>query len=332
MSNDILLKMLKECGSAVQRKVYESVRTSSTDTLSAVHAEKPEDTIYQIDRDVEDVLVAILEKYHESCGGFAVFAEGIADSEEGLVLGNNPKYAIIIDPIDGTRGIMYNKRPAFFLAGIALNDGKATRLSDIFVAVMVELPISKQFLADTLWAIKGEGPRGESTNMLTGEVIPKAIWPSKASTIIGGFAQFARFFPPGRDILAGIEDELIQIIVPHNPTGKALVFEDQYISTGGQLYEMVCGRDRFIADIRALLFDYLRKQNKPIGHVCHPYDICTMLIAKECGVIITDEKGDDFDAPFDLNYAVNWIGYANIQIRNEVEPIIMKLFKKFGLL
>jgi fructose-1,6-bisphosphatase/inositol monophosphatase family enzyme len=198
MSNDVLLSMLKECGEAVQRKVYDSVRTASVEAMSAVHSEKKEDTIYQIDRDVEDLLVEILYKYADACGGFAVFAEGIGDSDCGLILGTNPKYAIMIDPIDGTRGIMYNKRSAFFLAGIAPNHGKATRLSDIFIAVMVELPTSKHFLADTLWAIKGQGALAETKNLLTGEIILKTIGPSKASTIIGGFAQFARFFPPGR--------------------------------------------------------------------------------------------------------------------------------------
>lgn len=326
-----LVNILKECGKAVQRKVYESVRTSDVEQLSAVHEEKKEDTIYQIDRDVEDLLVGILERYADATGGFVLFAEGIGDSDNGLTMGNNPKYAVIIDPIDGTRGIMYNKRSAFFLAGIAYNNGKATRLSDIFAAVMVELPTSKHFLADTLWAIKGDGAFGQTDNLLTGESSSKRLQGSRAKSIIGGFAQFARFFPPGRDILAAIEDELILTLAPENPSGKALVFEDQYISTGGQLYEMLCGRDRFIADVRGILFDMLRKQGKPIGHVCHPYDICTALIAQECGIIVTDEKGNHLDSPFDLHSSINWLGYANHHIRAEVEPIVQKLFKKYGL-
>jgi fructose-1,6-bisphosphatase/inositol monophosphatase family enzyme len=331
MTDEQLVEILKECGTAVQSKIYESVRSASVESLSAVHSEKKEDTIYQIDRDVEDDLIRVLEKYSCAAGGFLVMAEGIGDSDEGLQLGDDPKYAIMIDPIDGTRGIMYNKRSAFFLAGVALNRGKATRLSDIFVAVMVELPTSKQYLADTLWAIRGKGANAETLNLHTGGKSRRTIGGSKAKTIIGGFAQFARFFPPGREILSSIEDELIMTIAPSNPTGKALVFEDQYISTGGQLYEMLSGRDRFIADIRASLYDYLRKQNKPVGHVCHPYDICTMLIAKEAGIIITDQKGNDFDTPFDLHFPVNWVGYANTHIRDEVEPIIQKLFKKHSL-
>ena len=50
---------------------------------------------------------------------------------------------IIIDPIDGTRGLMYDKRSAFFLAGAAPNRGDSTTLQDIEVAAMVELPTTR---------------------------------------------------------------------------------------------------------------------------------------------------------------------------------------------
>ena len=37
----------------------------------------------------------------------------------------------------------------------------------------------------------------------------------------------------------------------------------------------------------------------PLGHCCHPYDLCTKLIAEEAGVIVTDPTGGPFDAPLD---------------------------------
>src|SRR5205085_3107418 len=98
---------------------------------------------------------------------------------------------ILIDPIDGTRGLMYDKRPAWFLAGVALNHGPATRLSDIFAAVQVELPISKQSAADVLWAVKGQGAKG-MREMVHGDVFQKAhdlvLRPSQADNIEHGFA------------------------------------------------------------------------------------------------------------------------------------------------
>lgn len=337
MKTEQLIEMLVEAGKAVREKIYTALKSSNIERLSGVHAEKKEDTIYEIDREVEDVLLPILNKYAERAGGFIVLAEGIGDDEGGLIFPVNTnrekaKFRILIDPIDGTRGIMYDKRPAFFLAGIALNKGLSTSLSDIFISVMVELPTSRHFLSDVLWAVRGEGSYCETDNLITGETIKKKLQPSRAASIIGGFAQLTRFFPPGRDILSKIEDELIETIRPDNPTGKALVFEDQYISSGGQLYEMLNGHDRFVADVRCLLYRFLRSQGRQGGHVCHPYDVSAHLIGTEAGIIITDGFGNSLNSPLDLNSEINWIGYANKDIYNEVQPILFRLLRKYQLL
>jgi fructose-1,6-bisphosphatase/inositol monophosphatase family enzyme len=336
MNHDLVLKMLIEAGKAVRKKVRASLATSTQEQVSAVHAEKAEDTIYVIDRDAEEVLVPVLEKYARDVGGLILLAEGIGEeSEIVLPKGTNADEAsirVIIDPIDGTRSIMYNKRSAFYLAGAAPNKGEATRLSDIEVAVMVELPTVKQYQADILWAIRGKGSFAETENLLTSEIVNQAIRPSSAKTIIGGFAQFARFFPPGREILSRMEDQLIQTLVPSNPGGKALVFEDQYICSGGQLYEMLMGHDRFVADVRGLLYAYLNKQGKEGGHVCHAYDVCAHLIGTEAGLIITDAEGKPLDAPLDLHTGINWIGYANASIEKEVKPLLLTLLKENHLL
>jgi hypothetical protein len=110
------------------------------------------------------------------------------------------------------------------------------------------------------------------------------------------------------------------------------VFEDQYISSGGQLYEMLMGHDRFVADVRGLLYRYLKTQNQEGGHVCHPYDVCAHLIGTEAGIIITDGHGNPLRAPLDLTTEINWIGYANPHIEQEVKPILNTLLKKYHLL
>src|SRR5690606_20886508 len=137
---------------------------------------------------------------------------------------------IIMDPIDGTRGIMYNKRSAFFLAGAAPNKRSLMHLQDIEAAVMTELPTSKAYLSDSFYAIKVKGAFGLQRNLFNNKINTLHARPSSASTIIGGFAQISRFFPPGKDILAKIEEELIASL-SEIQEGKALLFEDQYISS-----------------------------------------------------------------------------------------------------
>ncbi len=336
MNHDLVKDMLIEAGRAVRTKLLNSLRVSASEQLSAVHTESHEDTIYVIDRHAEEVLVPVLSRFAESIGGLVLMAEGIGGAE-GLVLPEGMSeqeaaWRIIMDPIDGTRNIMYDKRAAFYLAGAGPNKGKATRLSDIEVAVMVELPTTKQYLADVLWAFRGKGSVAQTENLLTGTIIPRPLRPSQAKSIIGGFAQFARFFPPGREILSAMEDEIIHTLVPSNPGGKAIVFEDQYICSGGQLYELLTGHDRFIADVRGLLYAMLRKQGIESGHVCHPYDVCAHLIGTEAGLIITDGYGKPLDAPFELNAEINWIGYANTAIEEEMKPLVMAMLKKYQII
>ena len=116
---------------------------------------------------------------------------------------------------------------------------------------------------------------------------------------------------------------------PHAP-GKAHCFEDQYASTGGQLYELMAGHDRFVADLRPLLRPLLAGRGLPPALTCHPYDICTALIAEESGVIVTDPYGRPLDAPLNVEAEVAWAGYANARIRAQIEPLLQQALRARG--
>jgi hypothetical protein len=216
---------------------------------------------------------------------------------------------------------MYHKRSAWILTGVAPNRGPGTRLRDIVLAVQTEIPLLKQHLSDQLWAMRGQGTEARRFNRLSGARERLPFSPSRADTIAHGFATVVRFFPGARDVLAAIDDEVAQaLVVP--PPGQAACFEDQYASTGGQLYELMAGHDRFIADLRALV--------APEGLCCHPYDLCTALIAEEGGVVVTDAGGAALDAPFDVTTNVAWVGYANARLRASVEPVLQGALKRRG--
>ncbi len=334
MDHTQIKDILTELGEAICQHVHHSLKTQSLERLSAVHKEGEDDTIYQIDKEVEDIIVPALTEHAEKLGGIVLIAEGVGETEK-LVLPegmpeNEAALQIIMDPIDGTRGIMYDKRSAFFLAGAALNQ-QNTSLQNIEVAVMVELPTSRAAFSDTLWAIKGQGAHAYTRHLEAGKVQEKAIRPSQSATIYGGFAQIARFFPPGREVLAAVEERMLEQIFPDAPEGKTIVFEDQYISSGGQLYEILMGHDRFVADIRAALFKKMKKAGKKTGHVCHPYDVCTILIGQEAGVIITDIAGNLLNYPLDTSSAVNWVAYANEKIKKEVEGAFQGALGEFRI-
>lgn len=92
------------------------------------------------------------------------------------------------------------------------------------------------------------------------------------------------------------------------------------------------GRDRFVADLRPLMGRLLVDRGAAPGICCHPYDLCTELIARELGVIVTDVAGRPLDAPLDVTTDVGWVGYANEHIRRQIEPLLQHALRRRGLL
>jgi hypothetical protein len=292
------------------------------------------DTIYAVDKVSETTLIDGLTKIARE-EPLVLVAEGL--SPEGMVLPlgareRDCKWRLLVDPIDGTRGLMYQKRPAWILTGVAPNRGAATRLRDIVLAVQTEIPLVKQHLCDQLWAARGKGCQARRVNRLTGAYSPLVLRPSRADSIAHGFASVSRFFPGARDVLAAMDDEIAIEVGGPPMAGKALCFEDQYISTGGQLFELMAGHDRFIADLRPLLSGILGRRGLPRPLCCHPYDLCAVLIAEELGLSISDATGAAIDTPLDLETDVAWVGYANERLRRRVEPALHAALVRHGLL
>lgn len=107
--------------------------------------------------------------------------------------------------------------------------------------------------------------------------------------------------------------------------GRASVFEDQYISTGGQLVELAAGRDRFRCDLRPLFHRALEIQQGARvvrGLQCHPYDLAGAHLVRQAGIIVTDGFGRPLDGPLDLETGMHWIGYANHDLWQQIEPTI----------
>jgi hypothetical protein len=326
--------LLLSAGEEAQTVVRRVLSEWPVQDRSREGAHSGSDVIYAIDVEVEHALVALLEDEAEALGGIVLIAEGIGEDEKAVFPSGLAEadcaWRLLVDPIDGTRPIMMDKRSAWFLAGVAPNRGEATRLRDITCAVMVELPTTRAGFADRFAAVRGQGVAAETRNLFDGSVRKWVPQPWEGPSIRGGFVQMVRFCPPGRDELAALEEELMARLFPYAKSGEILSFEDQYPSTGGQLVELLCGRDRFNADLRGVLYASPRFAERRIGHVCHPYDLAGALVAEEAGVKLSNADGTPFDGPFDTRTAMNWIGYPNGSIRREVEPTLHTLLRGRG--
>ena len=326
-----LLAAVQALHRRIRRDVVLACEQAAVSTLSGVARDEEGDTIYAIDRVAEEVLVEeIARTIAMPDAPVRLVAEGLPGGQLIVPEGSPerpPRWTIIIDPIDGTRGLMYQKRPGWILTGVAAGPGPNT-LADIELAVQTEIPLVKQHLSDELCAVRGRGVSATRVNRVTGESAALNLQPSTATTIAHGFATIARFFPGNRAELGAIDDELVAEVLGPPPPGKAQSFEDQYICTGGQLFELMAGHDRFVADLRALL---ARRRPDGARLCCHPYDLCTELIARELGVSVTDEQGRQLAAPLDVGSDVTWIGFANQRLRATVEPHLLRALKRRGL-
>ena len=309
-------------------------KADDEEELSRIAADGAGDTVYAVDRVGEETLVEALASEPAFGGPIVLIAEGLPGGQRLVPEGareEDARWRVIVDPVDGTRGLMYQKRSAWVLTGVAPNRGPATGLRDIVLAAQTEIPLVKQHLSDQVWAVRGGGARARRYDRLSGTERALALRPSRARTIAHGFATVSRFFPGAREELAAIDEQVVQSALGPVRPGKAHCFEDQYISSGGQLYELMAGHDRFVADLRPLAEQILARRGLALGLCAHPYDLCTELVAREVGVIVTDAAGQPLDAPLSVEGDLSWVGYANDDIRREIEPLLQRALRERGL-
>jgi fructose-1,6-bisphosphatase/inositol monophosphatase family enzyme len=324
---DFYLSRIKELHLAVREVVREQQKKFTTADLSQVAAQGSGDVSYKIDVGAEERINKFFANFERpvivisEATGRETFPKGINEEDCEAV--------IIIDPIDGTRPIMYNLDSAFVLTGVAPYKGPETSLKDIEIAVQTELPTTRAFLADQLYAIKGKGAKSDEWNLIDNRVRRQIVpQPSQASTIKHGFAMLIKYFPGGKNILAEVEEELFRNVLGPVQKGKALGFDHQYISSAGVFYRTLVGSYRFCGDIRPWLEPILAKHGSELGLCAHPYDVCTKLIGDEIGVITTDLQGHELDCPLDTQTNVGSLVYANRHIRNEIEGPLLAAMER----
>src|SRR5436190_14813911 len=102
------------------------------------------DTIYHVDKLSEEAIFAWFEKHWPRTWPVELVMEGVEGDELATfprgTLRTKTLFKCILDPIDGTRNLMYDKRSAWILTALAPQRGARTNLRDIAVAAMTELP------------------------------------------------------------------------------------------------------------------------------------------------------------------------------------------------
>jgi hypothetical protein len=284
----------------------------------------PGDTVFAIDRRVEPLILASLNSLPPDLLPVLVVCEGLGADGRALVGGpGTPQYRILVDPVDGSRGLAYDKRAAWFLAAVAPDAGEETCLSGAVASVMVELPTSKQGRADH-FIVSPAGWLGARRDLTTGVDRPLVPRPSAARSLRNGFGHVANFFPGTKTLAAELMEQIAEVTLGFSSVSEALIYDDQYISTGGQLVELMMGHDRFCCDLRPIFYQIRQLGGGAAGMplACHPYDLAGLPVARGAGVLVTDGFGNELDPKFEIDRPMHWCGYANAELRAKIEPVI----------
>src|SRR5262245_61390146 len=112
------LEPLKELHDLIRATVVEACENSAIETMASVDRDEEGDTIYAVDRISEELLIDFLERKIATTTPVVLIAEGLPNGKVTLPHSASEQAAqfrIIVDPIDGTRGLMYQKRSAWVL-------------------------------------------------------------------------------------------------------------------------------------------------------------------------------------------------------------------------
>ncbi len=326
-----LARLLWQAHHHAREAVRQALLTANSNDMTKVAAITAADTIYGIDIIAETALLNFLEAHQHEAPAFVLTGE--FETDGALTFGNGrPQFRVLLDPIDGTRLLMHKKSSGWILTGIAPERGAATRLADIFFALQTELPPPKQTFGDTLWASQFSPAHGERENLLTAVATPLLLGGDAADDLRHGFISFVNLFPRGKQLLAKLEEEFLYSPAVAGAAADDLpIFADQHLSTGGQLYALMTGQMRFVADFRPLLNQHWRPRHEPTLLCAHPYDLATALIAQKAGVSLFDQLGSSLDGPTEPTDEIGWIGFSNAKLAARYLPALLEILERNNL-
>jgi hypothetical protein len=132
-----------------------------------------------------------------------------------------------------------------------------------------------------------------------------------------GYFCFFRYEPAQRPALARLEADFFARLVTHERADARSFYDDQYISSAGQLVLLALGRYRLVIDAR----EFVRRRLGAPGVTSKPYDLAGAVVcARAAGVVVTAADGGSLDFPIDATTPVGYAGYANEPTQRRLEP------------
>lgn len=313
-----LLQLHARIRASTRRALEEALDKGALDDLGAPVSMGAGDTTFALDLGPEQVVADWLAEQAER-GPLSLFSEDTGWTHAGPPAAGDDPFdhggpRIVVDPVDGTRNLMHDLRSAWTVVSLCAPGSGQPRYSDLVVGLVGELPDSRSAVARRLWAWRGGGCWYSTLNLRSGEVSEEVrLYTDAEARVDHGYFSFFSYHPAQRPPTAGIAHAFFQRLAEHEGADLDHCYDDQYISSGGQLVLLAMGSYRMAVDLRGRL---ARART-----VAKAYDMAgAALCAVEAGVVVERPEGGPLDFPFDAETAVDFVGYANRATAERLGP------------
>ena len=259
---------------------------------------------------------------------------GPADAGSGARVKELPDFdhggpRIALDPIDGTRNLMADLRPAWTVVSFAPAGPSMPRFADLTGGMLSELPPHRASGHRRLWAERGQQGCHFAAFEEDGTSVESKLFTDDDDRPDNGYFSVFRYEPRMRPRIAALEAGFFERLVEREQADARSIYDDQYISNGGQLFLLSLGTYRMIVDPRALL---ARVEGRPTV-TSKPYDVAGALVCAEAsGALLSAADGSALDFPLDAETPVHFAGWVNRATHARLEPHWLATLRAEGIL
>ncbi len=311
---------------ATHDALLDAVARGDLESMARAHGEGAGDVTYGIDVPAEQVLERWFDEIarHEPISlltedtGWRHRGPGKNGGVRELDGFDHGGVRVAVDPVDGTRNLMADLRPAWTVIALCGPGPSVPHLSDATGAVLSEIPDSRGAEARMFRATSDGRVRLSRESAKGGSVRADGIWQVDTDgRVDNGYFPFFRYMADMRPEIARIEADFFARVEKHEKANVRTCFDDQYISNGGQLALLSLGTYRMIADLRA----FLAARRGQATLTCKPYDCAgAIVVARAAGCVVTAVGGGELDFEIDTSTPVSFVGWVNAGTRARLEP------------
>lgn len=233
---------------------------------------------------------------------------------------------LAVDPIDGTRHLMYDLRSAWTVLSAAGPGAGQPTLADVRQGIVAEIPDSRAARLRVVEASRGAGASLTICDVESGATV--ASQPLRADADDRpdhGYFTFFSFHPALRPDVARIAARFFARIERDEGADPSACYDDQLISSAGQLMQLAFGVYRMVLEARELV----ARRRGVATQTAKPYDMAgAILCAREAGCVVTGPRSEPLDFPIDTKTPVSFVGYANPETARRLAPHLAAVLRE----